>query len=171
MLFLFIGLLGILGISTPASKAFINGDIASYIDDYREGGISLGSRAQYGVELNTTNIFTVILTFPISLFYYMLAPFPWQISAIIDIYALADNFLRVILIIFAFKYLGNIEKEKKKSFIQLLTIFFILEILWSLGTVNWGTAIRHHLPAYGLILLLAVPNVVKSVNRITKSLQ
>jgi len=29
-----------------------------------------------------------------------------------------------------------------------------MEGIWSLGTVNWGTSIRHHLPALGLLLVV-----------------
>ena len=28
-----------------------------------------------------------------------------------------------------------------------------MEVIWALGTVNWGSAARHHVPAMGLLLI------------------
>jgi hypothetical protein len=33
--------------------------------------------------------------------------------------------------------------------------YLVIETIWSLGTVNWGTAIRHHLPSIGLLVVVA----------------
>ncbi|MBP1969195.1 hypothetical protein J2Z83_001299 [Virgibacillus natechei] len=164
-LVLFIGLLNIVGISTQASDAILKGDITSYIDDYRDGGIALDSRAQYGVELNTSNIFTVVLTAPVVFISYMIAPFPWQISSVLDIYAMIENIFRLILLFAAINYLRKNEEIKKTSLYQVMILFILMELLWSLGTVNWGTAVRHHLIGYGLILILAMPVFVKAIIR------
>ena len=32
--------------------------------------------------------------------------------------------------------------------------------MWALGTANWGTAVRHHVPAYGIIVLLGGPGLI-----------
>lgn len=43
---------------------------------------------------------------------------------------------------------GGAEKD-------LYRLLCSLEMIWSIGTINWGTAIRHHLPVWGLLLLAA----------------
>ena len=32
---------------------------------------------------------------------------------------------------------------------------FFIETMWSVGTVNWGTASRHHVVSYGLLAIVA----------------
>ncbi|MEQ1711209.1 MAG: hypothetical protein ABL908_07400, partial [Hyphomicrobium sp.] len=34
-----------------------------------------------------------------------------------------------------------------------LGTFLVCETIWAVGTVNWGTALRHHLPALGCLLV------------------
>ncbi|MBM7599931.1 hypothetical protein JOC34_002322 [Virgibacillus halotolerans] len=164
VLMLFIAFLNVFGISTQASDAILKGDITSYVDNYRDGGISLDSRAQYGVELNTNNIYMVILTAPLVFINYMIAPFPWQLTSVMDIYAAIENIFRIILIFAAIKYLKKSKGLKKTFSYQLMILFILMELLWSFGTVNWGTAIRHHLIGYGLILILGMPVLSKAIN-------
>jgi hypothetical protein len=33
--------------------------------------------------------------------------------------------------------------------------YFAQELIWSIGTVNWGTSVRHHMPSFGLLLFAA----------------
>lgn len=160
MLMFFVTILNLVGLSTPATDALLSGNAANYIEGYRDGGTSLDSRALYGVELDTSNLITVILTAPLVFINYMLAPFPWQISSLIDIYAILDNLFRLTLIFLSIKYVRKTNESKKDILSQILLLFFAMEILWSLGTVNWGTAIRHHLIAYGLILILGIPQLL-----------
>jgi len=40
-------------------------------------------------------------------------------------------------------------------YIFILIFILIIEIFWSFGTANWGTAVRHHQIVYGLMLFLA----------------
>jgi hypothetical protein len=37
----------------------------------------------------------------------------------------------------------------------LLLMFFTAEFVWSTGTINWGTAARHHVPSLSLLLVAA----------------
>lgn len=171
ILFLFIGLLNVLGISTQASEALLSGDMTSYVDNYRDGGIALDARAQYGVELDTSNIFMMLGTLPLVFTNYMLAPFPWQISSVIDIYAFMENIFRAILLYCSFRYLNRVEKSKRQTLIGIMVLFIIVEVLWSLGTVNWGTAVRHHLIGYGLVLVTGVPILKSRLITLGKSIK
>jgi hypothetical protein len=44
-------------------------------------------------------------------------------------------------------------------------MFFALEMLWSFGTTNWGTAMRHHLLAYGVITILGGQGLFKTIKK------
>ena len=35
-----------------------------------------------------------------------------------------------------------------------------MELVWAMGTINWGTATRHHVPGYSVIVLLGVPGLI-----------
>ena len=35
-----------------------------------------------------------------------------------------------------------------------------MEFMWAMGTVNWGTATRHHLVGYSVIVLLGAPGLI-----------
>ena len=37
----------------------------------------------------------------------------------------------------------------------MLISYLALESIWSLGTINWGSSIRHHLPSYGILLIMS----------------
>src|SRR5699024_248830 len=164
VLFILILLLNVIGVSTPASDAVLNGNITSYIDSYRDSGIAIDSRAQYGIELNTSNLFTILYTFPLVFLSYMVAPLPWQVSSVMDIYAMLENLMRLFLLILVIKNINHTSGKSKIMYNQIFWLFILSEVLWAMGTVNWGTAIRHHLIAYGLILVLSVP-YMKIVNK------
>ena len=35
-------------------------------------------------------------------------------------------------------------------------MFFPLEILWALGTVNWGSAVKTYIPAMGILMIIGI---------------
>jgi hypothetical protein len=49
--------------------------------------------------------------------------------------------------------------------------YFILELIWSMGTVNWGTALRHHIPSFGLLVIAAFAYSRRKTMRIRSELQ
>jgi len=91
----------------------------------------------------------------ISLIQYMLEPFPWHVNATLDIVVLAENLLRALLIILALVSIFRSHGQKQISLLFIFLAYCCLEGLWALGTGAWGTAIRHHIPAVGLLLAVA----------------
>ena len=151
---------------------------------YQEGTMGADQRASYRtdiIELNSLGKF--ILSIPFFLFQYLFEPMPWKISSIVDVVVLLENMLRFWLIWNALKYLVGTYRNKpmfvvNNSFGNGRFIFFIflsyliMETIWSLGTSNWGTGIRHHLPSLGLLLVasFAYRNVISpKYNRSHKS--
>jgi hypothetical protein len=108
---------------------------------------------------------------------------PWKISSIVDVVALLENILRFWLIWNALKYLVGSYRNKpmfvahnyfghERYILLIFLSYLIMETIWSLGTSNWGTASRHHLPSLGLLLVMgfAYRNVISSkYNRSHKS--
>ncbi|MEY8188664.1 hypothetical protein AB4X15_03175 [Peribacillus simplex] len=147
------------GFSSKASESVVSGQVFDYSQEYRDVDNSGGS--SYGAQFNS------VYSIPVLLINYMFAPFPWQIRNALDLYAALESLLRFLLIYYAFKEIRkrkrNKEDTKALAFLFLVSIF--LEIVWSMGTLNWGTALRHHLIAYGILLVLGIEGLTNSFKR------
>jgi len=145
---------------------------------YQEGTLSSAydARANYRSEVVVNDeLGGLILSLPYFLFQYLFEPMPWKMSSIVDVVALLENILRFWLIWNAFKYLVGSYLNKpmfvahnyfgyKRFILFIFLSYLLIELLWSLGTSNWGTASRHHLPSLGLLLVMgfAYRNVISS---------
>ena len=152
---------------------------------YQEGTLSDGyeSRANYRTDIEINGLGGLILSLPSFLFQYLFEPMPWKISSIVDVVALLENMLRFWLIWNALKYLVGSYLNKpmfvahnyfgyERCILFIFLSYLVIETIWSLGTSNWGTATRHHLPSLGLLLVasFAYRNVISpKYNRSHKS--
>jgi hypothetical protein len=133
---------------------------------YQEGTLSDGeyARANYRTDIEIDGLGGLILSLPSFLFHYLFEPMPWKIGSMVDVVALLENMLRFWLIWNALKYLVGSYLNKpmfvahnyfgyERCILFIFLSYLIMETLWSLGTSNWGTATRHHLPSLGLLLV------------------
>lgn len=152
-----------------ASQALVKGETANYYETYREKG-EQDARANYEVKLDTSSIPRALWTGSFAFIYYLFAPFPWQISSFIDLYAFCEGVLRFLLLYYGIKTWWYSSGERKSIYGYLLVCTISLELLWSFGTTNWGTAIRHHIVAYGLLIIVGGPGLNLRVNLFLKRL-
>ncbi len=152
---------------------------------YQEGTLSDGeyARANYITDIEIDGLGGLILSLPTFLFQYLFEPMPWKIGSMVDVIALLENMLRFWLIWNALKYLVGSYLNKpmfvahnyfgyERCILLIFLSYLVMETLWSLGTSNWGTASRHHLPSLGLLLVasFAYRNVISpKYNRSHKS--
>lgn len=148
-----------------ASKALMSGESATYAGGYRDKSSSSSDRATYGATLDTSSAGAFLPSAALVFILYMFAPFPWQISSSVDIYAALEGILRMLLIYYAVVTWYRARGERRSQWGYLLICFFSLEFLWAMGTANWGTAIRHHLVAYGVLVIIGGPGLIRSVTR------
>lgn len=143
-----------------AFHSITGGKALSFVNHFRAYGISANAhaRANYGVLLDASSHFDFLLTFFPTYFYYLFAPFPYQISNWLDVYAFFESIFRCTLIISAIITWKNSTTNKPQVFF-LLVIYFMMSGLWSLGTMNYGTSIRHNLISYWILVLLLGPNI------------
>jgi hypothetical protein len=153
------------------------------VQTYQEGTMAAEQRAGYRTDIEINGLGGLILSIPPFLFQYLFEPMPWKISSIVDVVVLLENMLRFWLIWNVLKYLVGSYLNKpmfvaRNYFVNERFIFFIflsyllIETFWSLGTSNWGTASRHHVPSLGLLLVasFAYRNVIPpKYNRSYKS--
>ena len=115
---------------------------------------SPNSRATYFQLHNFENYFDIIKFIVIAFLKYNLEPIlsPQKINTK-DIVLIFENLVRSSIYIVIFVFSFNINNLKNNIYVAILLVLLFTEMVWSLGTNNWGTASRHHIPSAGLILI------------------
>lgn len=144
-------------------EAITQGDALEYASDYREKGAK-GARAEYGITLDTGSPIAFLKSAGLLFVYYMLAPFPWQISTGLDLVGAADSWFRALLIIFAVLTWRALPPGIPASMHRLLMILYVsMSFLWAMGTINYGTGFRHHVVAIWIPLVLGLPPLLDAL--------
>ena len=141
------------------SAALASGKALEYAQDYRLHSVQ-DARAAYGVALDASTPLRFAATLPMVVIQYMFAPFPWQISSPLDIEAMLEGGVRLMLLYASWRAWRLSRGETRSRLGFLFSLFLTMEFLWALGTTNWGTAVRHHILAYGLLVLTGGPGVI-----------
>ena len=123
------------------------------------------ARANYGIILDTSSLVSLIKTTSLAYIYYLFAPFPWQVTNWFDVYAFAESLLRFVLIAFSIISWYRAEGMKRRIWGLFLVIYFSMTFLWAMGTVNYGTSIRHHLLTNWIIVLLGGSGLIEIIVR------
>jgi hypothetical protein len=150
------GLLVYFGFSFFTSVSYdLSGGTFEAIEKYNQGGEI--SRSTYKEMAMTGNIIARIGSLIFGLFQYLLEPFPTRVSNILDVILTMENLIRGWINIVCFFQYRRLQDRDGKLVLMLLWLLYIMqEAIWSVGTTNWGTASRHHVPAMGLMLLAAI---------------
>lgn len=115
---------------------------------------SPNSRATYFELHNFDSIIDIIIFFPLAFAKYNFEPF-FSLNKFIvkDLVLISENIMRLIFYLTVSILFFTSQLFRKKHFIIIFLVFIINEFIWSLGTNNWGTASRHHIPSMGLMLI------------------
>ena len=121
------------------------------------------SRASYQIDEVFIFEFKDFLSYGIkSLYNYFFQPIPKNQEMIGDFILFIENVFRMVLISSIIINLFNFTIKNYKLYVSLFFLYFAAEMAWALGTNNWGTAVRHHIPSLGIMLLLTFYNFKKS---------
>jgi hypothetical protein len=145
-------------------------NIAEFTEQYREGGIVLNARSAYDLQIDYSSIFNLFTSLFMILFYYIAYPFPWKVSAIIDIYACLEAMWRCLLIYYSFKGLSQASGDVKKIITILIILYFSLALIWASGTNNFGNGMRHNLTHYWILTITGLPYLILSLRKFINSL-
>jgi hypothetical protein len=129
--------------------------LARAVEMHQQGALGIDARTNYMSDVSISGLGGLLLFVPVALFQYLFEPFPWHISVASDVVVLLENMLRGWLILKAWEVLRIASVPKRRILIFITFNYLAMETIWSLGTINWGTALRHHIPALGLLLLAA----------------
>lgn len=117
-------------------------------------GINISRSAYISREfIDFHNFFSYFLYVIFSFFKYMFSPYFFSFNNLKDLVIFGENLLRIYFFITLLYYISIKNIKFHFNFIFFCFFYILLEIFWSLGTVNWGTALRHHLPSIGLLLI------------------
>lgn len=150
------------------------GDITRVIDAEYIGArheIQARDRAAYltGLDINTWS--DLVIAVPLKTIYFLFAPFPWDISAPIDLLGMVDGLIYLGLTLVGLKGVLHVRKQHGKFiFWGLMFILAIGIIIFSMGTGNYGTAIRHRAKFAFLLIAIAGPSLYYLRNRLIAGL-
>lgn len=153
--FIGLGVFAIFGLLMSTSHLLTenNGESLQYkAQNYAQGVSALAARSNYGAHFEASYPWTLIPT----LFSYQLEPLPWRVRTLADLIPLIENSIRLWLLYLFWFYRKRAENRFAAPATALLFAWLGVETIWSVGTVNWGTAVRHHTAAYGLLLVTAM---------------
>lgn len=150
-----VGVLSFLGIIVASSTFLSQGDgegLQNKAEQYANRLMENDARTDYGAHFEASRPWTLFLAF----FAYQFEPMPWRVSSASDLIAFMESWIRLYML-----YLFWRSRKKARSYAAAnatasLCAWLAIEIIWSVGTVNWGTAMRHHTAAYGLLLVGAM---------------
>ena len=141
-----------IGVSYDISNGILNS-----AGSYQGNSVEIFGRANYKSEAGSSDFISSIVGVPIGLFQYLFEPLPFRISAPSDVILFFENCTRLFVIVIAVQELRHGKERMQRLFLLFLFGSYLLsETIWSVGTVNWGTASRHHVPAMGLLILSGV---------------
>ena len=139
-------------------KQFAKG-LPSAVETY-QNGLLINSISRADLRTYPVSIFDYIdllMFIPISIYDYFMQPFFSKIISAGDLLAFFENNLRALLIFSCVIFFWKIRPltNFKYSFYLFFSFCFI-EVIWALGTSNWGTALRHHTTAIPILILFFV---------------
>ena len=133
-------------------KVLSTAAITSFLTNSISANIAGEVRTQFLHKIEIQGIIDFLFFLPNNFFHYLFEPMPWHVSSIMDICILLENILRAALIFKGISTIYHTLTPHRRLVIFTFFSYLIFEAVWSIGTVNWGTAIRHHVPAAGLLL-------------------
>ncbi len=133
---------------------------ANYMS-FRVTGAAKGGSA-YLVGFTPNSILGIILQSPVRMVYFLLAPFPWMISAPGQILGLLDAFLYLVLVFYSIRGLKYLKKCNNPAFWAVILMLLIIIGTFAWGVSNFGTAIRHRQKIVGLIIAVSSLGISRS---------
>ena len=115
------------------------------LEDERGLRSGYSGAASYRTDLIEAGPLTLTVDTVIGYVLYVLAPLPWQVRKVIDLLALAETGLRVLLMTagMAWGVWARSGRTRELS-LAALGIAVVVQFGFSIGTLNWGTSLRHH---------------------------
>ena len=117
------------------------------------------SGAGYPSWTKPKDIIEIIYLTPVRMFYFLYAPFPWDIKRFTHLIGLFDAILYIYLSFCILRNRKILYKNPKTYFLIMILMTYIF--VYSFGVGNFGSAIRHRLKFIGIFIAIAAPRIAK----------
>jgi len=129
--------------------------VVGAIDRYRRDVNKGAPESLYRVQLDTSSTGAALVSLPAFYAHYLFAPFPWQVRGLKDFYACLEGVMRLALAVLALAGMWRAGRSGRYPASILLALFVAMSLMWTLGTTNYGQALRHHVLTHWLLVALA----------------
>ena len=146
--------------------ALFNLELLQMAEGFRAASAKVVDRTTYSANLDLSSLYTTIYSSCKLYLYYLAAPFPWQIKNVLDVGGMIEAFLRMILIYFSVKHWCNAYGAQRRILGLMLILFFSMSFMWAVGTTNYGTAARHHMLSWWILVIAGLPLVMEALSRV-----
>ena len=147
--------IGALWFSAMYPNYDFTGGPAAAMERHLRLGMLQPSRTLYVENPAVPNSAALVSVIPAALFRYLFEPMPWKMNRWVDAGFLAENLIRAALIALVAIGVWRLRGGQRQYVVLLLAWYLTIETVWAVGTFNWGTAARHHVPTIGLLLTMA----------------
>ena len=124
----------------------------------RSSGNSM-SGASYPSWTMPKSLTEIIYLTPVRMFYFLYAPFPWDIKRAKHFVGLFDAFFYIYLSICVLRNRKILYENPPTRFLAIIFIIYIF--FYSFGVGNFGTSIRHRLKFIGILIAISAPRIAK----------
>jgi hypothetical protein len=118
-------------------------------------GASIRGEAAFPRWLIPGDFASLFWTVPLRVFYFIASPLPWDVKSAEHLIGAFDAALYTSLVIVMLVNFKSI-RQNRLAFLMFLLFLFLL-VGFSLGTGNFGTAVRHRFKLLPLLLILSTP--------------
>lgn len=157
-----VGVLGIVVIAYFFSSKVMNklpNNIMLLISpQYFTGRIKLLAvgRGAYLIDYFPNSMFDLFWQTPIRILYFLFTPFPWMISVAKDIVGFGDSVMIFVLFCLVFISLIRLLNKNRIICVAITLVLMSFLIMFSWGTSNYGTAIRHRTKIVPLLIAISM---------------
>ncbi len=154
-----------------SSVSLLNiGEAADYIkkiEKHNQNLLAVSGVFNYSVNFNGESIASLFIWYVNSFIFYMFKPFIWEVNSLSALVLSIEGIIRFLLLVFSIIFI--VKSKEKKTYILLLFIYLFIESVWSLGTSNAGTAARHHLVTYWILVILGGGGFIASIRKFIRN--
>lgn len=147
-------------------SSLVNENMWELAVGFRTAASNMGGRTNYGIILDNSSLLMSIYSALRMYMNYLFAPFPWQIKSMLDIYAAVESSLRILLIYFSLKNWSNSYGLRKRTLGLMLILYISMTLMWAVGTTNYGTAIRHNMLTWWILVITGIPCLIDKLSSI-----
>lgn len=124
--------------------------------DFR-GGLA-GSA--FGLEHDTSTLGGALRFLPVGLAYLLFAPFPWQISSVLQLTTFPEVLLWYALFPFTLWGVRHVFRERGRAAVPVLAVLLVVTLSYALVEGNVGAAYRHRAQVMPLLFVFAAAGLV-----------